>query len=309
MESHKDELNAQNKAFASGGLVNYNPFTQEKINSYGIYGSAPLHVSFDLSKIERVRESINRLQSNIWHRDMLNEMGAIPSVFFNKNKNKTVKSFEKCKELRVVCKNIAIKNALMEYARATGVPTICADNQSKPLMPHIGWSGTMICGFEPESNALVISVARFIELCDNWKEAKKPVIKLNHEQTIKIEYDEKIVLAGCNHQYKLPFKLIDEIHAKIHEQDEKKGIVKKFSTYEWMPVYNSQLYYAAVNTANHAGIEFNGLSFQGTNFDGICVYIDTTGKIQWGRKNSTPFTADRELSQSDFAERCLNHNK
>lgn len=242
------------------------------------------------------------------HMHAMSNIYGVPSQLLT-NKNKTVYSFTKDKEVKVICQNLSSKHALMEYARSAGVPTLCRDDKSDLQFPHIGWSGNSICGFDNSSMAVSITAAKFVEYCDNWKESQKPVIKLNHEQSVKVEYDEKVILAGCNHQYRIPFKLVDEIHAKIHEMD-KPVELKRFKAYEWLPVFNADLYRAAIKTANDAGIKFAGGDFEGTEYYDICVFIDSNGNIQWGNKKANyTFTKERELSQSDFLERCLNHGK
>lgn len=265
-----------------------------------------LNLSFDFNVKDRFSRELTGQTERV--AAYLNESLGLPASFFNNNKNKQVKTFEKKKQYVTICANQGIKDSLMEYARASGVPTLCANPDNYKTLPHIGWSGASICGFDAQSSAVNISVHTFIMYCDTWKEAQRPVIKLNHEQTIKVIYEDNIVLAGCHHQYRLPFKLIDEIHAKIHEQDSKKELVK-FSTYEWLPVFNSALYYSSLKTAQQHGLKFNGGEFEGGNFGLICLFFDTLGGIQWGNKMADAFTRDKELSQSDFLERCINHNK
>lgn len=319
-------------------MVNDNPnrkehiIPAEELNKISpIFGHQPLSVSFDHSSFDRIKDTIAQLEtttrqinlsdklypgllelnfrrSDELHRQFINEAFSLLWSSFNNNKPKNVNTFNKDKQVKVICKSLPLKNALMEYAREAGVPTICADQQSRPELPYIGWSGKMICGFDANSHASTISVDLFIHWCDNWKEAQKPVIRLNGEQTVKIDYDAKIVVAGCNHQYKLPFKLIDEIHAKMHEKDEKKELVK-FKAHEWLPVFNKDLYYSAIEVAKQNGIPFHGTGFEGSYFDNICIFFDLVGGVQWGNRKSEVFTSERELSQSDFLTRCLNHNK
>lgn len=291
-------------------MIGDNPDRKEYIIPRHLVDQMP-EFSVDFNTMNQFRRELNDLNLRTQAdrmREWVHESMGIPASFLNNLNKKQVKSFEKNNQYVTICANQGIKESLMEYARASGVPTLCANTDNYKIFPHIGWSGTSVCGFDAQSSAVKITVHQFINYCDNWKEAQRPVIKLNPEQTIKVIYEDKIVLAGCNHQYKLPFKLIDEIHAKIHEQDEKKELVK-FGHYEWLPVYNSGSYYEILRTAEQYGVKFHGEKFEGTNFDTICIFFDCEGGIQWGGRKSGIFTPDRELSKSQFLERCINHNK
>lgn len=119
----------------------------------------------------------------------------------------------------IFCVNDDMQESLYKYAISKGVPVfpnaIFPINGRKEYYidwKNIAFSRKVLSGNNMDKNAPTqnwITVEQFIEYCDSWKQLQVKIMPLSDNYDITIDYNDKIILAGCQ---TITFEKVKEIY-------------------------------------------------------------------------------------------------